>query len=143
MQDTTSSAMTEVALGLSMAFFTLLIVSLISMGFSTKIEGNVTKIAENSQKDLTIDIKKDSKNKSSTDDIQFVFFFDGKFYDQSLGLRSIDSFSQAKKLIIAVNPDLSFAEVFSLKQQVKHPKLSITVSNDAWRSRLQQIKISG
>jgi hypothetical protein len=141
MQDTTSSAMTEVALGLSMAFFTLLIVSLISMGFSTKIEGNVTKLAENSQKDLAIDIKIDSKNKSSTDDIQFVFFFDGKFYDQSLVLRSIDSFSQAKKLIIAVNPALSFAEVFTLKQQVKHPKLSITVSNDAWRSRLQQMKI--
>lgn len=31
MQDTTSSAMTEVALGLSMAFFALLIVALLSM----------------------------------------------------------------------------------------------------------------
>ena len=129
-----------------MAFFTLLIVSLISIGFTKKveIESSVTKSTGKTPEELTVDIKINSKNESgNTDEIQFAFFFDGKFYDQALALRSIDSFSPDKKLIIAVNPTLSFAEVFTLKQQVKHPQLSITVSNEAWRSRLQQMTTSG
>ncbi|MDX2366843.1 MAG: hypothetical protein QNK36_00270 [Colwellia sp.] len=143
MQDTTSSAMTEVALGLSMAFFTLLIVSLLSMGFPMKTDSNVTKLTDNIQKTSVIDIQIESKHKTnSQDEIQFAFFFDDKFYDQSLALRSINSFSKHKNLIIAVNPNLTFAEVFTLRQQVKHPNLSITVSNKAWHSRLQQMKIS-
>jgi len=143
MQDTTSSAMTEVALGLSMAFFTLLIVSLLSMSFPVKTDSKITKLIDNIQKKSAIDIKIDSKNKrNSQDDIQFAFFFNNKFYDQSLAVRSIDSFSIEKNLIIAVNPSLTFAEVFTLRQQVKHPKLSITVSNKAWHSQLQQMTTS-
>jgi len=143
MQDTTSSAMTEVALGLSMAFFTLLIVSLLSMSFPVKTDSKITKLINNIQKKSAIDIKIDSKNKrNSQDDIQFAFFFNNKFYDQSLAVRSIDSFSIEKNLIIAVNPNLTFAEVFTLRQQVKHPKLSITVSNKAWHSQLQQMTTS-
>nr|ANC57887.1 hypothetical protein [Colwellia sp. C1] len=143
MQDTTSSAMTEVALGLSMAFFTLLIVSLLSMSFPTKIDSNATKPTEFIQKNSAVDIEIDSEDKSnSQNETQFAFFFDDKFYDPSLALRSINSFSKEKNLIIAVNPNLTFAEVFTLRQQVKHPKLSITVSNKAWRSRLQQMTIS-
>ena len=142
MQDTTSSAMTEVALGLSMAFFTLLIVSFLSMSFPTKTDSKDIKFTENTQKNSAIDIQIDSKNKrNSQDEPQFAFFFNNKFYDQSLAVRSIDSFSKEKNLIIAVNPNLTFAEVFTLRQQVKHPKLSITVSNKAWHSRLQQMKI--
>jgi len=143
MQDTTSSAMTEVALGLSMAFFTLLIVSLLSMSFPVKTDSKITKLINNIQKKSAIDIKIDSKNKrNSQDDIQFAFFFNNKFYDQSLAVRSIDSFSIEKNLIIAVNPSLTFAEVFTLRQQVKHPKLSITVSNKVWHSQLQQMTTS-
>lgn len=143
MQDTTSSAMTEVALGLSMAFFTLLIVSLLSMSFPAQTDSNVSKLTRNIQKNSAVDIQIDSKNKNySQDEIQFAFFFKDKFYDQSLALRSIDSFSKEKNLIIAVNPSLTFAEVFILRQQVKHPKLSITVSNKAWHNRLQQMTTS-
>lgn len=143
MQDTTSSAMTEVALGLSMAFFTLLIVSLLSMSIPTKTESTVDKLPENIKTNAAIDIQIESTNKSdSKHEIQFAFFFDDKFYDQSLAVRSIDSFSKEENLIIAVNPSLTFAEVFTLRQQVKHPKLLITASNKAWHNRLQQMTIS-
>ena len=139
MQDTTSSAMTEVALGLSMAFFTLLIVSLLSMSIPTKTASPVDKLPENIKKNEAIGIQIERTNKSDgKQEIQFAFFFDDKFYDQSLAVRSIDSFSKEEKLIIAVNPSLTFAEVFTLRQQVNHPKLSITASNKAWHNRLQQ-----
>ena len=99
MQDTTSSAMTEVALGLSMAFFTLLIVSLLSMSIPTKTATPVAKLPEHIKKNSAVDIKIASTNKSDgKQEIQFAFFFDDKFYDQSLAVRSIDSFSTEEKL---------------------------------------------
>ncbi len=142
MQDTTTNAMTEVALGLSMAFFTLLIVALLSMGFPKKTQSAVNKLPEGIQKNAVIDIKIESDNKrNGKSDMQFAFYFNDKFYDQSLALRSIDSFSKEQNLIIAVNPNLTFAEVFALRQQVHHPNLSITASNKMWHSRLQQMAI--
>ncbi len=150
MQDTTSSAMTEVALGLAMAFFTLLIVSLLSMSLPATTAGTGDKSPENMKNNTLVDIQLDSIIKSanqseskndSQNELQFAFLFNKKFYDQSLTLRSIDSFSKEKRLIIAVNPNLTFAEVFTLRQAVNHPKLSITASNKTWHSRLQQMTI--
>jgi len=148
MQDTTSSAMTEVALGLSMAFFTLLIVALISMSVPKAIAiKNVTKVASDIPEDLkkteAIDIKMGNKQggkKSGDNTVQFAFYFKQKFYDKTLTLRTINSFSKEETLVIAVDPALAFAEVFALRQKINHPKLSITTSNKAWRSRLQQMK---
>lgn len=140
MQDTTTSAMTEVALGLSMAFFTLLIVSLLSMSLPASKENVLNELSEDMEKKSAINIQMQSKSKDdSKSSTQFAFYFNGKFYDKSLAIRPIDSFSKAQNLTIAVNPNLTFAEVFTLRQRVMHPKLSITASNKTWSSRLQQM----
>ena len=82
MQDTTSSAMTEVALGLSMAFFTLLIVSLLSMSLPTKTVISVDNLPDNIKITSAIDIQLKSTNKSDREhNLQLVFYFDDKFYD--------------------------------------------------------------
>lgn len=143
MQDTTSSAMTEVALGLSMAFFALLIVALLSMS----VPKETAKVAVNKDipagisKNQSIDVKiEDNSTGNDKNNIQFAFYFHDKLYDQSLKLRTITSFTKEQALIIAVDPNLAFAEVFSLRQQINHPKLSITSSNKAWHARLQKIE---
>lgn len=148
MQDTTSSAMTEVALGLSMAFFTLLIVALLSMSVpkESTIE-KLVKTASNTPKDLikneaiNIQMNSDKNVKPSNKKrLQFAFYFKKKFYDKTLTLRSIERFSQEEPLVIAVDPTLAFADVFALRQQIQHPNLSITTSNKAWNKRLKQMK---
>jgi len=152
MQDTTSSAMTEVALGLSMAFFTLLIVALLSLSVPKRSEvKTLNKVTSTRTNDLknneTVAIKMTKQAKADTppkdSPLQFVFYFKKKFYDETLTERSITSFAQDQTLIIAVDPTLTFAEVFSLKLKIKHPDFSLTVSSEAWRLRLQQLKILG
>jgi hypothetical protein len=146
MQDTTSSAMTEVALGLSMAFFTLLIVALLSMSVPqespiTKLINTASTVPEALKKNEAIGIQINNNGQSKHDGnstTQFAFYFNKKFYDSTLTVRTVDSFSIAKKLVIAVDPSLAFADVFALRQQINHPKLAMTTSNKAWRTRLQQ-----
>ena len=143
MQDTTSSAMTEVALGLSMAFFTLLIVALLSMSVPNESTNKqsvkaVNNIPEEQKINKAINIQLGDKA-SGKNTMQFAFYYDKKFYDKSLTIRSIDSFIKEKALVVAVNPQLAFSDVFALRQKINHPKLSITTSNKAWHTRLQQL----
>ena len=143
MQDTTSSAMTEVALGLSMAFFTLLIVALLSMSVPNESTNKqsvkaVNNIPKDQKTNKAINIQLGDKA-SGKNNIQFAFYYNKKFYDKSLTIRSIDSFIKDKALVVAVDPQLAFSDVFALRQQINHPKLSITTSNKAWHTRLQQL----
>jgi hypothetical protein len=138
MQDTTSSAMTEVALGLSMAFFTLLIVALLSMSVPKELTHETTPEDLKHNETIDISIENNNKNKSLSSN-QFAFYYQSKFYDRSLNSRKINSYSQDKALIVAVNPKLTFSEVFTLRQTINHPKLSITTSNEAWQTRLAQL----
>ena len=145
MQDTTSNAMTEVALGLSMAFFSLLIVALLSMSVpkdsinNSVQENRLTKI----KKQHSIRIEKHESNQQAQitdkDNSQFAFYHNGKFYDKTLTIRPIESYQQQQPLVIAVNKDITFSHVFSLKQKINHSKLSITLLNEAWLTRLKKL----
>ena len=125
--------MTEVALGLSMAFFTLLIVALLSISLPKDSAFNESKHTPSG-----VELKNSEANKKSSE-TQFAFYFHNQLYDQALSLRTIDSFPDHINLVIAVEPQLAFAEVFALRQKLNHPKLSMTTLNDAWQSRLEQL----
>lgn len=98
-------------------------------------------LPEDISKNESIDVQMQTEG-SGESNIQFAFYFNEKLYDQSLKLRTMSSFTKERALIIAVEPTLAFAEIFSLRQQINHPKLSITSSNKAWHERLQQIEHS-
>jgi len=134
MQDTTTNAMTEVALGLSMAFFSLLIVALLSISVPKK---SVSKDSVNHAQSKNINISKEISNKSK-DVVQFVFYFAGNFYDQNLQRQKISHFDTKQALVVAVDKQIAFSDVFTLRQQINHPNLSITTLNDEWAARLSQ-----
>ena len=135
MQDTTTNAMTEVALGLSMAFFSLLIVALLSISVPKK---SVSKDSVNHAQSKNINISKEISNKSK-DVVQFVFYFAGNFYDQNLQRQKISHFDTKQALVVAVDKQIAFSDVFTLRQQINHPNLSITTLNDEWAARLSQL----
>jgi hypothetical protein len=135
MQDSTTNAMTEVALGLSMAFFSLLIVALLSISVpkSLPVESKGLNI-----KSKNITISKETKSNSS-EPVQFVFFYDGSFYDQNLLPKKISNFDSKQPLVVAVDKNIAFSDVFTLRQQINHSNLSITTLNDEWSARLSHL----
>lgn len=145
MQDTTTNAMTEVALGLSMAFFSLLIVTLLSMSVaknSSPDSDPKNLLAEIKKQQSIHIIKNESKQKAQVIDnnkSQFAFYHNGNFYDKTLAIRAIDSYQKEQPLVIAVDKNIIFSQIFSLKQQINHPKLSITTLNKAWLTRLKNL----
>jgi hypothetical protein len=142
--DTSTQAMTEVALGLSMAFFSLLILALFSIGLPEKTQKNQPslgneehiKLAGNSGKTST---NKTSKNKKQ----QYAFYFNGEFYDQQLHRLNINNFSRfdtQQPLILAVQDSLPLIQIMAVRKQINHPNLSITMLNQKWQTQLEKMQ---
>jgi hypothetical protein len=135
MQDSTTNAMTEVALGLSMAFFSLLIVALLSISVPKSLPEESKELNADSK---NITISKQTKS-SSSGPVQFAFYYDGYFYDQNLLPKKISNFDSKQGLVVAVDKKIAFSDVFTLRQQINHPNLSITTLNDEWSARLSHL----
>jgi hypothetical protein len=139
MQDTSTQAMTEVALGLSMAFFCLLILALFSIGLPEQAKQLETQLHKPEQLTLVAGAKGQSKAPQPRAEQQFVFYFNGQFYDQVLQKRQIQSFTRSQPLILAVPDNLALAQVMAVRKSIKHPNLSITLLNQEWLDKLEQI----
>ena len=136
--DTSAQAMTEVALGLSMAFFALLIVALLSFQMPEQHSlASQTPVPDNTpQKNVQLQAQQSQPARAS--DTQFIFFYQGRFVDQQIKPVNINQLSDARPVVLAVEQSLSFAEVMSIRQQINHPNLSITLLSKQWQNVLEQ-----
>ena len=142
MQDTTTQAMTELALGLSMAFFSIMILALLSMHQPTisnpqpEPSQGINKLLVNHLVDVTA-APGPGSTQTLDDQTQVVFYFNGKLFDQSLQQLTIDLLDKNHQVIVAVEPNVSFLQVVKLKNRINHPQLSITTINEQWLHQLQ------
>jgi len=148
--DTSTQAMTEVALGLSMAFFSLLILALFSIGLPEKtlknapVQNRQPSLNKDEQLRLVSNSGKSSSNKTSENQQQqYAFYFNGQFYDTQLNHVNIDNVSHFKAqqpLILAVQEHLPLKQIMALRQQIHHPNLSITMLNQSWQTQLENMQ---
>ncbi|WP_158966454.1 hypothetical protein [Paraglaciecola sp. L3A3] len=150
--DTSTQAMTEVALGLSMAFFSLLILALFSIGLpeqalqSAKQQQSQIMMPKAEQLKLAANHAQTAANKSASksagDEPQYAFYFNGQFYDQllkPLSIKNLSSFNLDKPLILAVQDSLPMSQVMAIRKQINHPNLSITMLNNNWQDQLEKM----
>ncbi|WP_339721990.1 hypothetical protein [uncultured Paraglaciecola sp.] len=142
--DTSTQAMTEVALGLSMAFFSLLILALFSIGLPDNAQKNQPSLSTDEQLKLAGNNETSSSNSGSENKThQYAFYFNGKFYDKQLNLLSINHlslFEPQQPLILAVQDKLPLLQIMALRKQINHPNLSITMLNQTWQTQLENIQ---
>jgi len=142
--DTSTQAMTEVALGLSMAFFCLLILALFSIGLPEQTLKNEPSLATDEQLKLVSKSEKPSTNKTSENkQQQYAFYFNGQFYDKQLKHLNIDNFDRfeaQQPLILAVQDSLPLIQIMVVRKQINHPNLSITMLNQKWQTQLEQMQ---
>jgi hypothetical protein len=148
--DTSTQAMTEVALGLSMAFFSLLILALFAIGLPEQAQKNEPtqtsqpSLAKDEQLKLAGNSEKPSSSKASKNNKQqYAFYFNGKFYDKHLTPLSIDNFARFETqypLTLAVSDSLPLSQIMAVRKKINHPNLSITMLNQKWQTQLEQMQ---
>jgi hypothetical protein len=147
--DTSTQAMTEVALGLSMAFFALLIVALLS--FQMPEPTSELPAQQSNKQNLETQLKEPEKiqlqpgkqqaknpTEAKPKASQFIFYYQGRFIDQQLQPVLLTSLPTSTPVVLAVEQSLSFAEVMTIRHKINHPNLSITLLSDEWQRLLEQ-----
>jgi hypothetical protein len=141
--DTSTQAMTEVALGLSMAFFSLLILALFSIGLPEETQKNQSSLVSEEQLKLAASNEDSSTHKTAENlELQYVFYYNDQFFDKHLNRFKIDNFTRFETqhaLILAVQDNLPLIKIMALRKQINHPNLAITVLNQKWQSQLEKM----
>ena len=161
LQDTSTQAMTEVALGLSMAFFALLIIALMSVALpvqtpSDMADNNLEIPSQNGQGQSnhtlelalqalinSLDAKTKSASASALDSIgqhtTVLFYWDGRFFNAQEQVVQINEANMQHDIIVAVSPQLPFSQLMAIQDQFKGDKMRLTTLSPAWQNRLSNM----
>lgn len=147
-QDQSTQAMTEVALALSMAFFSLLLLALVSIGVPDSQFSIENTHKESAQENIleavpefvlreSVDLTKERsensrKGTSSNQDTQYVFYYKSKLYDKNLQHTHISKLSSTQKTVVAMPMDTDVAQALELQQRFSEFNVTLTIMDKDW-----------
>lgn len=123
----TENPLTEVALALSMAFFSLMVLMLFAITNSSS--GSAQQ---------TVKVDGPSSNEVKKESPTFLIFFNGKYFDETLQLAKPGNQDKEKPLFLAVMPDLDVRSMMDAMQNVNHPSPEVITLSKDWIRALSQ-----
>lgn len=131
-----SNAMTEIALALAMAFFSVMVLAMVSM--SVPREGAASVEALDSTLDLTpAASENDSAPQSSTAPF-LIIFYKGRFLAEDFRPLDISRLPESA-LVLAIAPDMEMAAAMRIRERIPRPDLTVTTLDDRWITALKEI----
>ena len=125
-----NNPLTEVALALSMAFFSIMVLSIFALSqkdYKLKEENSLS-INPSSP------VKEKRKNKRS-----IIFYFNKNFYDKNFKRWNIENFkNNVNGYTLAVPPQLSVKELFEIRNSFKKIDIKITQQNKEWNEAFKR-----
>ena len=128
-EHTSSHAMTEIALALSMAFFCLMVLSLVAAGVPK---------ASPTPSLMQINDERLQQTEARGENGTWVIYFGERFFDVSLNPVDPGSLN-GDPVYLAVDPNLGLQQLISAQTQFSTPDVSITLLDEAWISRLEEL----
>ena len=124
-----SSAMTEVALALAMAFFTILVLALVSMGVPQAFSSKQTSLT-------TVDVIPSSGGRALSKEEVFIIYNGESFFSDQL--QPLAVLPHGKPLVVGVPGDLPLSEILDLHAITAGHEFSVTALDPAWENQLKQ-----
>ena len=140
-----NNALVEIALALAMAFFSIMVLAMVSMSVSgghptAENQANKENVAAINVWHSSPSNKTPSNAKGQThitpDEV--IIYFKGKFYNASLKEVSEAHINRATIKYLAVNPSIPTAEAVNIRKRFLSNALVVTLLNDEWLRILQE-----
>ena len=123
-----NNPLTEVALALSMAFFSIMVLSI----FALSQKDNKTLVNEKISINATSS-EKENKKKNRT----IIFYFNNNFYDKNFKKWNLENHSKNYDgYTLAVPSEISVKKLFDIKNNLKKLDIKITQQNKEWNDAL-------
>jgi len=131
-----SNAMTEIALALAMAFFSVMVLAMVSMSVPHEGAANAT------ISDASLDLAPtDSDGDVATQPSEvpyFIIFHNGRFLDDQL--RPLDIVRLPKTpLVLAIAPDIEMATAIRIRERIPRSDLTVTTLDHRWLTALKEV----
>ena len=133
--------MTEIALALAMGFFSLMVLTLISMGTGQSSEKKIEPLSFAMASATTT--QKNSADNSADQGKQILIIFDGKqFLDAKLRPLNLEELNtnyanRAGRLVLAMDPNLSIKEAMEARRLITVNNLVVSNLNEDWLDALR------
>ena len=110
-----NNPLTEVALALSMAFFSIMILSIFTLSNASL----------NGQKQIPIP---NDANENKIEEIKRtpIYFYNDKFYNDKLDFIEISQLSQTKKYLLFIPTEISVEKLFSLRSEMENKDVKVS-----------------
>ena len=119
-----NNPLTEVALALSMAFFSIMVLTIFALSQKSEIISSNEKISVSS---ISSYKTKQNKNRS------IIFYFEDNFYDEKFKKWKFNKQrSNPNGYTVAVPTELSVKKLFEIRQALKELDIKITQKNKKW-----------
>jgi cell division protein FtsL len=123
-----NNPLTEVALALSMAFFSIMVLSI----FALSQKDNKTLVNEKISINATSSEKKNKKKNR-----KISFYFNNNFYDKNFKKWNLENHSKNYDgYTLAVPSEISVKKLFEIKNNIKNLDIKITQQNKEWNDAL-------
>ena len=123
-----NNPLTEVALALSMAFFSIMVLTIFALSHKGKSLKSDEKISVSSSSSYKT---KENKNRN------IIFYFQDNFYNKSFEKWDFDKKSlNPKGYTVAVPPEISVKKLFEIRKKLKKLDIKITQQNKKWNEAL-------
>lgn len=130
------NAMTEIALALAMAFFAIMVLTMVSMGAPAE---TVAKAAAPAPVKLTLAPPAPNAPPSdAAEETEIVVFWDGRFYDQDLKPVTLAARRFTGRVILALSPELSMAEALDARGRVPAADIVVSTLDSRWLATIRQ-----
>jgi len=140
-----NNALVEIALALAMAFFSIMVVAMVSMSVSDSRSWPLQSVNGDASGGINIRPSSQSrKGPPSPGDIipikpeDLVIYYKGKFFDPSLSELDHSRLVGNTIKVLAVNPSISAAEAVRVRGRITSNSLVVTLLNDEWLKILKE-----
>ena len=110
-----NNPLTEVALALAMAFFSIMILSIFTLSNASL----------NTQKQISITNNNNEKKIEAVKRIP-IYFYNDKFYNDKLDLIEMSQLSQKKKYLLFIPTEISVEKLFSLRSKMENKDVKVS-----------------
>ena len=137
--DTQANAMTEIALAMAMGFFSIMILTMISMGIPAqeRVSGASARISVST----LVNAQTDPGNNTTMEKEDVLIVFDGnEFRDNKLNVVNPGTVSARGRIILALMPGLSLSGALRAQSEFRNSRVILTTLNPAWKAALREHK---
>ena len=127
------NAMTEIALALAMAFFSIMVLTMVSMSATPE---KISKDRNQPTINLANSAPNNTQKPAAPTKRKLVIFWNGQFMDQQLSPLELGSLKSSKKIVLAMPPNLPMADALAARAQLEGVDILVSVLDERWLGRM-------